>query len=236
MDVALALHTAFDLLAWLTALLTVWLLYRWRLHDQVAGVAAFIGRGYFVLLSAGGILGAYTFGSLNLWLSGVDVVGRSVLGGLVGAIAGVEAYKYLQGIRGSTGTAFALPLCVAIAIGRVGCFLSGADDHTFGTPTGLPWGVDLGDGVSRHPVQLYESASMAVMGMVLLLGMQRQVPLIMRSGFYLTVGWYAVQRFAWEFFKPYASIVGPLNLFHLLCLALFSYAVLMLFRKPHVTA
>ena len=32
---------------------------------------------------------------------------------------------------------------------------------TYGTPTALPWGVDFGDGVPRHPVQLYEAATMA---------------------------------------------------------------------------
>ena len=44
------------------------------------------------------------------------------------------------------------------------------------------------------------------------------------NGFYLTVGWYGLQRFVWEFFKPYATLVGPFNLFHLVCLGLVLYA------------
>ncbi|MFO1010500.1 MAG: prolipoprotein diacylglyceryl transferase family protein [Planctomycetota bacterium] len=48
-------------------------------------------------------------------------------------------------------------LCVGIAIGRVGCFLAGLDDRTFGSPSALPWAIDFGDGVARHPVQQYES-------------------------------------------------------------------------------
>ena len=39
---------------------------------------------------------------------------------------------------------------------------AGLPDRTYGTPTSLPWAVDLGDGVGRHPVQVYESASMAL--------------------------------------------------------------------------
>src|SRR5262249_22584616 len=55
-----------------------------------------------------------------------------------------------------TGDLFAIPLCAGIAIGRVGCFLAGLQDDTYGARTTLPWGVDLGDGVARHPVQIYE--------------------------------------------------------------------------------
>jgi hypothetical protein len=40
-------------------------------------------------------------------------------------------------------------------------------------------------------------------------------------------GVYAVQRFAWEFLKPYATIVGPLTLMHLASLGLLSYSVIM---------
>jgi prolipoprotein diacylglyceryltransferase len=43
--------------------------------------------------------------------------------------------------------------------------------------------------------------------------------------FYLFVLWYAAQRFVWEFLKPYPDLVGPLNLFQLLCLALILYAL-----------
>ena len=40
--------------------------------------------------------------------------------------------------------------------------------------------------------------------------------------------WYAAQRFCWEFFKPYTPVLGPLNLFHLVCLGLIGYAAIML--------
>ena len=60
-----------------------------------------------------------------------------------------------------------MPLAAGIAIGRIGCFLSGLPDGTYGTPTSLPWGVDLGDGVARHPTALYESLFMIVLAAVL---------------------------------------------------------------------
>jgi hypothetical protein len=36
----------------------------------------------------------------------------------------------------------------------VGCFLTGLSDRTYGTPTPLPWGIDFGDGIPRHPPAL----------------------------------------------------------------------------------
>jgi len=75
-------------------------------------------------------------------------------------------------------------------------------DYTYGTATTLPWAVDFGDGVRRHPVQLYESAAMILFLIVYLRAIARGSQLFLRQGFYLFIGWYALQRFVWEFFKP----------------------------------
>jgi prolipoprotein diacylglyceryltransferase len=84
--------------------------------------------------------------------------GKTVVGGLLGGLIGVELTKQLLGVQRATGDLFALPLAVGIAIGRIGCFLTGLPDRTYGKPTSLPWGVDFGDGMPRHPTQLYEVA------------------------------------------------------------------------------
>jgi prolipoprotein diacylglyceryltransferase len=220
---ALLVHSLFDVLA-LAAAIAVFRMVPvaaptlpaepWRVH-----------RLYLVAGSLGATAGAYLFGSLNLWLCGIDGIGRSIEGALAGAILGIEALKRLTGIRGSTGLRFVAPLAAAIAVGRIGCFLAGLDDMTYGTPTALPWGVDFGDGVPRHPVQLYEALTMAAFLAVFLMLLRHDSETLLSTGFYLFVGVYAAQRFAWEFLKPYATVVGPLNLFHLLSLALLAYAI-----------
>jgi phosphatidylglycerol:prolipoprotein diacylglycerol transferase len=83
--------------------------------------------------------------------------GKTIVGGLVGGWVGVELMKRYVGIGEKTGDLLAVPIAVGIAIGRIGCFLTGLSDKTYGTPTSLPWGVDFGDGIRRHPVQLYEA-------------------------------------------------------------------------------
>jgi phosphatidylglycerol---prolipoprotein diacylglyceryl transferase len=93
--------------------------------------------------------------------------GKTIVGALAGALFSVEAMKRRLGITQRTGDLFAVPLCVGIAIGRVGCFLTGLDDHTFGTATNLPWGVNFGDGIARHPTQLYETMFAIALGVFL---------------------------------------------------------------------
>ena len=58
----------------------------------------------------------------------------------------------------STGDLYAIPLALGIAIGRIGCFLTGLSDNTYGTPTTLLWAINFGDNIPRHPTQLYEIA------------------------------------------------------------------------------
>ena len=91
------------------------------------------------------------------------MAGKTIVGGLIGGLIAVEAIKRRLGIVRRTGDLFAIPLCIGIAIGRVGCFLSGLSDDTYGIATGLPWGIDFGDGIRRHPVQLYEIVWMGVL-------------------------------------------------------------------------
>lgn len=84
--------------------------------------------------------------------------GKTIVGGLIGGLLTVELIKRYIGLRTSTGDLYVIPLAAGIAIGRIGCFLTGLSDNTYGTPTSLPWGIDFGDGVRRHPTQLYEIA------------------------------------------------------------------------------
>ncbi len=222
-------HSLFDVLALLTALVVL------RLVPAAApGVPSEpwqVHRLYIAAASLGATSGAYLVGTANLWLTGIDGVGRSIEGALAGAILAIEALKWRTGVEGSTGLRFVAPLAAAIAVGRLGCFFAGLDDMTYGTPTTMPWGVDFGDGVPRHPVQLYEAATMAIFFAVFVLSLRRGTERLRRTGFYAFVAVYAVQRFAWEFFKPYGTVVGPVNLFHLLSLALLVYALVFAHRE-----
>ena len=87
------------------------------------------------------------------WLA---LQGQSIVGGLLGGLIGVEIGKKYAGVTESTGDRFVMPILVGLIIGRIGCFIAGLTDDTYGNPTALPWGIDFGDGIPRHPTQVYD--------------------------------------------------------------------------------
>jgi phosphatidylglycerol:prolipoprotein diacylglycerol transferase len=223
-------HTVFDLLAAASAMAMTYVVYRWRLGEAMARLEQG-GLGYAAAVVVGALTGGFTLGTLNLSLSGIAEIGRSIVGALAGAILAVEIYKAARGLRGSTGLIFVPAFATSVVVGRWGCFFSGIEDNTYGVPTSLPWGHDFGDGILRHPVQLYESASMAVFLALFLWALAARQSFVMRNGFYLLVLWYATQRFLWEFLKPYATLMGPFNLFHFICAGLVCYSLVMMHRS-----
>jgi phosphatidylglycerol---prolipoprotein diacylglyceryl transferase len=223
------IHTIFDLLAAASSFAVTALCYRWRLKGAVAKIEH-AGPGYVFALIAGAAAGGYGFGTLNLWLSGDVQIARSIVGSLAGAIFAIELFKWSRGLKGSTGLIFVPAFATTVVVGRWGCFLSGLSDETHGTPSNLPWAVDLGDGILRHPVQLYESFAMLAFLLVVLVLIGQRNGWFLRNGFYALVLFYATQRFAWEFLKPYGAVLGPFNLFHLVCAGLAAYALAMMWR------
>lgn len=126
--------------------------------------------------------------------------GKTITGGLMGGLLGVELMKSRLNVTTRTGDDFAIPLCIGIMIGRIGCFLTGLSDHTYGTPTHLWVGIDFGDGVYRHPTQLYEIV-FAFCLLLLLLVIKHRKPW---EGYVFQVFMFAyfLFRFSVDFIKP----------------------------------
>jgi hypothetical protein len=217
-------HYTFDALAWIGAALAArWQARKWP--DQALLLSSVATPSYFVALAVGGVIGAWMFGSGNSMIGPFPAPSHSIAGALAGGIVAVELWKRAHGVTASTGGAFVLPISVGIVIGRFGCFFAGLPDYTYGVPTNLPWAVDLGDGIGRHPVQLYESLAMAAFTAAYLRARARGAAWTRDHAFHAMIIFYAVQRFAWEFLKPYPAVLGPLNMFHLLMLGLIAYGL-----------
>ncbi|HEX6741886.1 MAG TPA: prolipoprotein diacylglyceryl transferase family protein [Sphingomicrobium sp.] len=219
-----AAHYAGDLAAWVAAALAArWQHRRWP--EQASALSKVVSPSYFVALALGALAGAWLLGSANSLRSLVAAPSHSIAGALAGGIVAVELWKRVHGVRVSTGGALVLPISVGIAVGRLGCFFAGLPDYTYGSPTGLPWAVDLGDRVGRHPVQLYESLAMAGFAAVYVRARIAKADWACRHAFHAMIIYYAGQRFVWEFLKPYPAVLGPLNVFHFLMLGLVAYGL-----------
>ena len=135
-------------------------------------------------------------------------------------IVAIEIYKRIAGIAVRTGARFALPFAVGVAVGRIGCFLSGLDDFTYGTPTSAALGARLRRRrAAPSGAALRERRDGGVRGGLRAGVCSRRDRFFIENGFYLAVGFYGAQRFAWEFLKPYGTLIGPFTLFHLLSAA-----------------
>ena len=100
---------------------------------------------------------------------------KSIVGGLFGGTLGVELVKKILGEKQRSGDLFVFPILLALMIGRLGCLLNAQEDHTAGGPTSLPWGIDYGDGIHRHPLPLYELLFLGALFFILRKIQQRQL-------------------------------------------------------------
>src|SRR3954469_14762013 len=178
----------------------------------------FIGLGAF----CGAMIGAKLPFVLSDWdgfLSGMAWFsnGKTILCGLVGGYFGVEIAKWLLGLHVKTGDSFAVPVAIAVGIGRLGCFHAGC---CYGTPTDLPWGVVFPniDNLPRHPTQLYESAFHLSMAAVLF-ALERR-GLFRGQLIKLYILSYLVYRFLTEMIRPEARLTGGLTGYQLASLVL----------------
>lgn len=125
-----------------------------------------------VVVAAFGVLGSRLLWALQpsiiadtlarpLSLIAVWEGGLTLIGGLLFAVPAGLLYARRAGLPlASTADVAATGAGLGIAIGRMGCLLTGLHP---GAPTGLPWGIDY-LGAVRHPIPLYES----LLGLVLL--------------------------------------------------------------------
>lgn len=217
-------HLAFELLAYAAGIGVYWAL-RARMGDHLAAADRW---SLFAATAIGAVVGS----RLLNWLdqssltpaSGADLLrligGQTVVGGLLGAWLAVEFQKRRLGITRPTGDLVAMPAALAIAVGRIGCFLTGLPDGTYGVATSLPWGVDVGDGVARHPTALYETAFLVALAFVLRVALVR---LSEGLTFVTFVSGYLSFRLLVDALKPGARLALGLTAIQWACLAGLAY-------------
>lgn len=136
----------------------------------------------------------------------VGISGMSYHGGLIGVIAALWWFCRKKGVDWKELFRLYIPtIPLAYTFGRIGNFLNG---ELYGRITTSPLGMDFGDGVLRHPSQLYEAFFEGIV-LFLLLWPIRKKPWASASrllGLYL-LG-YAIARIAIEFFREPDPQIG----------------------------
>jgi phosphatidylglycerol:prolipoprotein diacylglycerol transferase len=159
--------------------------------------------------------------------------GKTIMCGLVGAYLGVEVAKWALEIHVKTGDSFAMPVAVAVGIGRLACFVGGC---CYGCVTSLPWSVRFptaGNDLPRHPTQLYEAAFHFAMAGLL--------AVLQRHGLFrgqlakLYILCYLGYRFLTEFIRPEPRLTGGLTGYQYLALGLMPIFVWLWWRDASAT-
>ncbi|MGB6154272.1 prolipoprotein diacylglyceryl transferase [Castellaniella sp.] len=154
-------------LMYLAGFALAWLLGRWRIQHHpgelnlrdlediifygVLGVVLGGRLGYVVFYKFDEYL-AHPLSIFYVWQGGM-----SFHGGLLGVIVAMLIFARKRGQPLLAIGDFIAPLIpLGLAAGRLGNFING---ELWGRPTDLPWGMVFpgsGDGIARHPSQLYE--------------------------------------------------------------------------------
>ncbi|HQW39918.1 MAG TPA: prolipoprotein diacylglyceryl transferase [Flavobacteriales bacterium] len=176
--------------------------------------------------AAGALLGSRVLGALEQpqllawdWSTlFVAFNNRTIVGGLLGGLIGAELTKLLIGERTSSGDLFTYPLILGMIVGRIGCLLGGLEDNTYGIATSLPWGIDLGDGIIRHPTNGYEILWLGATWLFLL-ALEKKRRLVTGARFKLFLLLYLIFRFSVEWIKPQPAVFLDLSSIQLACAA-----------------
>lgn len=216
-------HYIFELLAFFTGV-RLYYYFRKVIHDPIsdenrlwimlgAMFGALIGSRVVAVLEDPASLANLTFSLLYQ--------SKTIVGGLLGGLFGVELIKKYIGVNIASGDVYVIPIIVALFIGRIGCFFMGVDEPVYGLPTTFFLGMDLGDGIRRHPLALYEMIYMVLLLVLFFLIRHRT----MQNGdrFKLFMVLYFLYRFLIEFLKPYHPLFLTLSSIQWSALFIFLY-------------
>lgn len=155
---------------------------------------------------------------------------KTIMGGLFGGLLGVEIAKKRIGETQRSGDLFVFPIILGIFIGRIGCFLSGTNEFTYGKETSSVFGMNLGDGLLRHPIALYE----LVFLVLLFFGLKKiQKKIDLKNGELFK--WFMVLYFGFRFFieflKPNVFYIFRLSSIQILCVICWLYYYTFIIQK-----
>jgi prolipoprotein diacylglyceryltransferase len=157
---------------------------------------------------------------------------KTIVGGLLFGLFGVELIKKAIGVKIASGDLYVVPIIVALLIGRVGCFSMGIAEPVYGVETQFFTGMNLGDGLNRHPVILYEMFFLLIL--LLLFYLIRKKVMLNGDRFKLFMVLYFTFRFFIEFLKPYHPLFLSLSSIHwsALFILLYYYKFIIRLVKP----
>jgi phosphatidylglycerol:prolipoprotein diacylglycerol transferase len=178
-------------------------------------LGAFLGAKLVYLLAEGFLY----WGAPHMWRR--LATGKSILGGLLGGYAAVEAVKRLLRYPGITGDWFAVIVPVGILLGRIGCWSSGCCQGIRCTPDWFTM-QDV-SGRARWPAVPVELLfNLLALGVLLWL---RRGKWLVGQHFHLYLIGYGAFRFLHEFLRDEPRVLGPFTGYQIAALGVLALGI-----------
>ncbi|RDH81676.1 MAG: prolipoprotein diacylglyceryl transferase [endosymbiont of Galathealinum brachiosum] len=204
-------------LTYLLAFLSAWAVGNYRAKqpnsgwtkDQVSDVLFYGALGVIL----GGRIGYIFFYNFDKFIENPVIIFRIWEGGMSfhGGMLGVFLGLYLFGRK--TGRTFfqvsdfiAVMVPLGLGFGRIGNFIN---KELWGRPvdSALPWAIDYGDKIARHPSSLYQALTEGViLFLILFIYSRKPRPIMAVSGVFMIS--YGMLRFITEFFRTPDAHLG----------------------------
>ncbi|HEV2393302.1 MAG TPA: prolipoprotein diacylglyceryl transferase family protein [Verrucomicrobiae bacterium] len=186
---------------------------------------------------AGALLGAkvvYFLAEGYLHLGAPDMwrqlaTGKSILGGLLGGYAAVEAVKRFLGFPGMTGDLFALIVPAGVLVGRIGCWTSGCCQGIACQPAWFT--VQDASGQTRWPAVPVEML-FNLLALVIILWLRRTKRLPGQHFHIYLIG-YGAFRFLHEFLREEPRVLGPFTGYQIAALAVLTLGAARFISRSH---
>jgi phosphatidylglycerol:prolipoprotein diacylglycerol transferase len=191
------------------------------------------------LVILGGLIGAACGSKLGYGLAEINVllnnpkrwelliIGKTVLGGILGGYVGVELAKRIVRYEGITGDLFAQMVPLSIALGRLGCIANRCCPGKEIPPTW--YAVTHADGSPHWPAS--EVELLFNLTAVVVFGILRKRSILPGQHFHLYMISYGAFRFVHEWMRQETTLVGSWTGYQLLSLLMVSCGVILFVRR-----
>lgn len=223
----------YDLAGYMTAFFITWFFYRKvirkeELPDPFRDKSQKIEYYLYVIAGAmlGGIIISTFDGAMIPGRNPIEwiILSKSIAGALFGGVITAELFKWLNNIKTPTGILFLPGIVLGVFIGRFGAIATGVRDFTYGLPTLLPWGMDFGDGLMRHPTMIYEMVLLAIFFTIFCFWLYSKKRIWwIRNGFYVFIVTYFIYRFLIGFIQPYSHFWLGLSTYQVIAIPMVVY-------------
>lgn len=211
----------------LLGIAAAWIVSRRMSFERYSSLSSQNKTKIFLGLTIGAVIGAKLPVLISYgWSLNYIITGKSIYGALIGAFIGINTIKYFFHIKGSYGDRFIVPLCVAVAFGKAGCFFNGCCG---GTPTDSPFSIINHAGTAVHPTQIYSLLFHLVLALFFyILYRKKTAP---GAHFILYILFYSIFRFFNEFIRTEPKLLAGFSAYQIMAFIIVPFFTLLLYKR-----